>query len=132
MVPYLEISKIPLYPGFDWKNSYNCNTVDFGFQMIELKRRITIPIVSDFWYYSETYEFDEVYEPDGYCTICNKDILVGKDLSKSQNSEDLDSDVELFFCDICKVQEYNKIRENLNHRSHYVEGEHVLIFFLSK
>jgi len=91
--PIWKFLRLSLYPNFDREVGYSCNSIDFGFQAILLKRHISIPIVSDFVYYNEDYE------PVGYCEKCNKDILLGRDLNKSQNSKELDSDIELYYCD---------------------------------
>lgn len=104
-IPIWKELRLSLYPNSDWKNGYSFNSIDFGFQYILLRRSISIPIISDYAGYTE---YDR---PVGYCEKCNKDILLGKDLTKSQYFKDLDSDIELYYCDDCKKGNYNEIRE---------------------
>ncbi|KKM94923.1 hypothetical protein LCGC14_1193380 [marine sediment metagenome] len=104
ITPIWKELRLSLYPSFNWEKGYSCNNIDFGFQIILLRRHISIPIVEDIFY------FDRGREPDGYCINCNKDLLKGRDLLQSQDSEGLESDIELYFCDKCKIEEYNKIR----------------------
>ncbi len=100
--PIWKILRISLYPKFNYDKGFSCNSVDFGFQIILLERNITIPVVSSLYCYEE---------PDGFCKVCNKDILLNKDLNQSQDAFGLVSDIELFYCDNCKFQKYDDIRE---------------------
>ena len=58
---------------------------------------------SSLWYFEN--------DPDGFCCLCHADLLKDKDFTMSQDAEGLEADVELFYCDACKVSIYNQIRE---------------------
>jgi len=100
--PIWKFLRLSLFPNFSYDKGYSCNSVDLGFQEILLKRNITIPVISSLYCYEE---------PNGFCKGCNKDILLNKDLNHSQNAIGFDSGIELFYCENCKAQKYNEIRE---------------------
>ncbi len=94
---------LKLYPKFDYNIGYSCNEIDMGFQTLLLKRVLSIPVEATPWYFEK--------DPDGFCFLCNTDLLKGKDFTKSQDSEGFEADVELFYCDTCKTKIYDRKRE---------------------
>ena len=99
--PIWKTLRLSLYPNFNYEEGYSCNSIDYGFQFILLKRNITVPV----WDSLNCFE-----ESDGFCKVCKKDILHNKNLDYSQDGSDLYSEIELFYCDGCKVQFYEDIR----------------------
>ena len=102
-IPVWKEVRLNLYPKFDYNTGYSCNEIDLGFQALLFKRVLSIPVESLFW------DFEK--EPDGFCCLCHADLLKGKDFSMSQDAEGREVDVELFYCDACKVSIYDQIRE---------------------
>jgi len=104
--PIWKRLRLHVYRNFDYDKGYSCNDIDFGFQVIFLKRHISIPL--DYSFY---FKYDEDDDLNGFCRKCNKDIVLNKELNKSQYSEELDPDIELVYCDECKAQKYAKRRK---------------------
>ena len=103
--PIWKRLRLDAYRNFDYNKGYSCNDIDYGFQLILLKRNISIPLDYSFYF---KYDDDEL---NGFCKKCNKDILINKNLNESQFSKDLDSDIEIIYCNECKAQKYTKKRE---------------------
>jgi len=101
--PVWKEIRLNLYPKFDYDTGFSCNEIDLGFQTLLFKRVLSIPVESLFW------DFEK--EPDGFCCLCHTDLLKDKDFSMSQDAEGLEVDVELFYCDTCKIGIYDQIRE---------------------
>ncbi len=102
-IPIWRRLRLKLYPKSDYKKGYSCNSVDFGFQELLLKRKLSIPVVS-----SNIYVISE--SNWGYCSKCKKDLLEGRDLTVSQYSNELDLDLMFHYCAKCIERIYERRR----------------------